>query len=238
MKTALLIVLQLISLQLFAQADTLVNNRLYQHILRTPESVDFFELADHIESFSDDESELIEMIYYWVCENIEYDNDLYHKPDRSWNDVTVEQTLKSRKSICSGYSRLVCELANYFDIECKTINGIGQNYLDPRPDSTDINHSWNAVRIKNEWKLIDATWGAGGVTFTSENFVKALDMRYFFSDPNFMLIDHLPEDSTWQLVNNPISFREFITKPWSEWRFRKFNNLMNEEDYRNHPIVS
>jgi transglutaminase/protease-like cytokinesis protein 3 len=59
-------------------------------------------------------------------------------------------------------------------------------------------------------------------------------MRYFLSDPEFLLIDHFPEDSIWQLRDDPISYSEFSNDYWTEMRFRKFNNLLYDEDYQNY----
>ncbi|MEM9337677.1 MAG: transglutaminase domain-containing protein [Bacteroidota bacterium] len=229
----LIILLIFITLRLHAQKDLTVNIELYEHALNAP-SLDIYEITEYFRTASNVDSELIEMSYYWICDNIEYDVELSRKSHLTDEDVSVESTIKSGKAICSGYSKLLCEFAFYLDIECAEINGIGQNYLDPKMDSIEMNHAWNAVLVDSNWKLIDATWGAGGVSGRSNEYVKNLDMRYFFADPEFLLIDHLPQDSTWQMRDNPISYSEFWNEHWSEMRFRKFNNLLDEDKYQRH----
>lgn len=230
----IIILLSSVSLQLNAQRAVGINVLLYEHVLKTPTSSDIGEITEHFEKISENDEDLMEMAYYWICNNIEYDIDLSRNAQRSYEDISVAQTIKNGKTICSGYSKLLCEFAYYLGVECELINGIGQNYLDQKVDSSETNHSWNAVLISEDWRLIDVTWGAGVFKYGTDQFIQQIDMRYFLSDPEFLLIDHYPEDSIWQLRDDPISYSEFSNDYWTEMRFRKFNNLMYDEDYQNY----
>jgi transglutaminase/protease-like cytokinesis protein 3 len=230
----ILFLLVLTSFKLKAQTDSIVNNRLYQHIEQTPKTNDIIEIFEHFEKISEDENELLEISFYWISKNIEYDLELSRKSVLTSSDISIEKSLTTGKTICSGYSQLLCVFASLADIECNSISGIGQNYLDPKIDSLYTNHAWNIVLIEDEWKLIDATWGSGSYQAGSDGYTQQIDMRYFLADPRFLLIDHLPEESEWQLIDPPITYSEFWGEYWSEMRFRKFNQLINEEDYQIH----
>lgn len=233
--TIVIIALFALSLNLNAQVDSVTNTVLYEVVQRTPPTAS--EVSDIINYFkltTNDDRELLEMTFYWIALNISYDLELSQKPQLTSSDISVERTLTTGKTICSGYSQLLCEFAYYLNLECEVISGIGQNYLEPKVDSLTTNHAWNAVEVNNKWMLIDPTWGSGGYLGLSENYLQQIDMRYFLADPKFLLIDHLPKNPEWQLVDKPISYSEFRNKYWSEMRFRKFNELMNEDDYQNH----
>ncbi|MEM9856136.1 MAG: transglutaminase domain-containing protein [Bacteroidota bacterium] len=233
--TIVTVALFFFSLNLNAQIDSITNAVLHEAVQRIPTTIsDVSEIVNYFRLTTKDDQELLEMAFYWIALNIKYDLELSKKPQLTSSDISVERTLTTGKTICSGYSQLLCEFAYYLYLECEVISGIGQNYLEPSIDSLTTNHAWNAVEINNEWMLIDPTWGSGGYQGVSEDYLQQIDMRYFLADPKFLLIDHLPKNPEWQLVDEPISYSEFRNEYWSEMRFRKFNELMKEDDYQNH----
>jgi hypothetical protein len=56
--------------------------------------------------------------------------------------------------------------------------------------------------------LIDCTWGAGYIN-EDKKYVRKFDDHYFMTPPSEFIFDHYPENSSWQLLNNPISKSEF-----------------------------
>src|SRR5688572_24888522 len=79
----------------------------------------------------------------------------------------------------------------------------------------------NAVHINNEWYLIDTTWGSGFVT-KGGIYVKQLDMKYLFSNPSFLIIDHFPNDVFFQLLDSPISEIDFNSVIYENSRKEKY----------------
>jgi transglutaminase/protease-like cytokinesis protein 3 len=66
----------------------------------------------------------------------------------------------------------------------------------------------------DKWELIDVTWGAGGAYDLEGKliFEKQLCVRYLLDSPEDFLLEHLPENSEWQLLENPITKDEFFSK--------------------------
>lgn len=73
------------------------------------------------------------------------------------------------------------------------------------------NHAWNAIKINDEWYLIDSTWGAGYIRYGG--FVRDFDEFYFLSPPEQFVYNHLPVDSRWQLLDKPLTKEEFAALP-------------------------
>ena len=72
----------------------------------------------------------------------------------------------------------------------------------------DTNHAWSAVYLDDSWWLLDSTWASGHVD-DNKNFVKEYNDHYFMTDPKEFIYDHFPDDSAWQLINPPITMKDF-----------------------------
>ena len=70
-------------------------------------------------------------------------------------------------------------------------------------------HEYNAVKLNKKWYLIDSTWGAGYIK--DNNFVKKYCPFYFCTEPNFFINTHYPINDNWQLLERPISFKQFMS---------------------------
>jgi hypothetical protein len=73
-------------------------------------------------------------------------------------------------------------------------------------------HAWNAIKIDGRWRLVDVTWGAGGVKRVASGpghpfgtFERRFDPFYFSTPPERMIYDHWPSDPRWQLLDPPMS---------------------------------
>jgi len=73
-------------------------------------------------------------------------------------------------------------------------------------------HAWNAVKIGGQWQLLDVTWGAGFVD-DDERFVRRYMPAFFATPPAFFILHHLPDDEQWQLLEKPVSKKEFDKQP-------------------------
>lgn len=212
-------------------AQIKVDSLRYKYALKAPKTDNVKYLARFLRAGATNSNEkAIETFFYWITQNISYDFELMRKEGISENDISVITTLETKKTICAGYAKLLFELCNAVKIECVIIPGISQNFF----GNNSLGHDWNAVKINDKWLLVDSTWGSGGSIFSSDEFIKELDMRYLFADPNFFIIDHLPDEEDWQLLEKPISREVFIGKEWQEKRMRKFNNLLNDKEYANY----
>ncbi len=156
-------------------------------------------------------------IYYWIGQNIEYDIKEAQKAPQTiefsyqteeektlllqkYNDKIVKKVLKKRQGVCDGYARLFKSICDATDIDCIIIDGTSKttpNDIGKAPKYSD--HSWNAIRINQQWQLIDCTWGAG---YTVNNiFTKDYSDVYFLTKPELFFLKHFPNDKKWLLVD-------------------------------------
>jgi|GEM_PF-4164945 len=167
----------------------------------TPNTTNTIEsLAVELEKTAVTEADKSRAIWLWITDNIAYDVDSFLSG--AYIDPSAEQTLKSRKSVCEGYANLFYALAEAMDLEAAVITGYakGYGYVEGQVFDDGINHAWNAVKIDNNWQLLDATWGAGVIGSNNE-FGKDYDKSWYLPDPEQFIFSHLPENAEWQLLN-------------------------------------
>lgn len=200
-----------LSAQDYYKTDSIVKT--YSKSIKDPE-----KLAALINDDFNESIQKARAIYTWIALNIDYDTGLSGSRTKkaSYTYTTQEeklqiekriqedlarQAIKSKKAVCYGYANLFKTLCNLTSMECEVINGTAKTRLiDIGQHPGDINHAWNAVKIDNEWKLIDATWGAGYLDVTTGKFIKEYTSMYFCADPELFFLKHYPEDLEWMLI--------------------------------------
>ena len=191
----------------------------YKRAQKTPKTLDVKYLARFLRAGALSDEKTVETFYYWIHQNIEYDVELSKKDNLTKTDVSVLKVLENKKSICAGYANLFFELCQAVKIECVVVEGVAQ--IDN--DKTAQPHAWNAVKINDKWKLIDAAWGSGG-TLESGAFFKYLDLNYLYSKPENFILEHFPNEEKWQLLAQPISKLDFSSNEYIEKRKSFFNS--------------
>lgn len=195
-----------------------LNNRKFTAIDNKAKSISYTgnsvqELAKLLSQYATNDLEKARIIYTWITYNISYDvpgaNDLFSQNIQP--DVTTKNVLTTRSTICSGYANLYQQLAQYMGLKSVIVIGYAksENYIVGA--DTNVNHGWNAVKIDNEWYLIDTTWGAG--TVNNDQFNPSFNPYYFGPPPSQLIYTHFPEDEKWQLLNPPISRSQFDNFP-------------------------
>jgi hypothetical protein len=179
------------------------------HALAAPKSSEesVQSLAAYLIEPAANDREKARAIFRWICENIDYDLEAYFTGRIGSTNST--DVLKSRSSVCSGYSDLFSSLAGEAGLETVKIRGYGKGYsYRPGDNFTGpYNHAWNAVKINGTWYLVDATWGAGYLG--NAGYVRLFDDHYFLTQPSQFIFDHLPDEERWQLLDEPLSKAEF-----------------------------
>ncbi|PLX12768.1 MAG: hypothetical protein C0598_05480, partial [Marinilabiliales bacterium] len=188
------------------------------------------ELAKQIDQDFSNEEDKTRAVYSWIANNVEYDFKLAKTKNKRIRisyeseeerkqkeyDIMYEDansTLKRRKAVCEGYSSLFKILCDLNDIECVKVQGFSKlspRYIGKIPKVPD--HTWNAVKINGEWKLVDVTWGAGHKDDQSGKFVKQFTDIFFFTDPDDFVLNHYPLDKKWLLTDK--SIEEFSNYPF------------------------
>ncbi len=206
--------------------------RIDQYAVNAPPSAEASvdSLASYLAAPARNEREKARSIFRWVAENIDYDELGYFKGTAgtaetkgSLSGTSSKDILRTRKSVCDGYSDLFLSLASSAGLDAVKIAGYGKGYgyLPGENLSGPLNHAWNAVKINGSWYLIDCTWGAGYID-ENKKYVRKFDDHYFMTPPSEFIYDHFPEDTAWQLLKHPLSKSEFEKLVFLKSEFYKY----------------
>lgn len=179
-------------------------------------------------SFASDEDR-VRAYYTWIALNISYDmkrakdmDILKHIIIRNASDISqnADTTFRRRTAVCEGFSKLMVKFCKASSIRAYMVAGYTKT-----PDGevvTDILHAWNAVETDGRWGLLDITWSNGYVKYTGQ-YTKRFSDKYFLSDPKTFVKDHLPLDPMWQMLDEPVSKKEFFEKIDSSTIYTEFH---------------
>jgi hypothetical protein len=165
-------------------------------------------LAAYLAQAGPDELTKARALFRWIAGHIAYD--VAGLRSGSYGDLSPDGVLRSRSSVCEGYARLGEALGTAMGLQIQVVAGWskGYGYTSGQRFDGPTNHAWNAVRIGGQWRLMDATWGAGYLDQRSQ-FVRRFQEHYFLTAPEVFVFDHLPQDPQWQLLERPISASEY-----------------------------
>lgn len=186
------------------------------------------------------EAEKVRAIFRWITENIAYNTIVYQKPSRHLsgrpafyepddssaflpplNDRVAQLVLQRRVAVCDGYARLFKTLCGYAGIRSEIIFGYARTNYGRSGKRFLSNHTWNAVYIDKSWRLLDATWASGYVTF-GDAFIKHYNEAYYLTPPQQFIEDHYPEFIYWSLLPSPPTLREFQFSPLKSQAYIKY----------------
>jgi hypothetical protein len=221
MKVCLFFSLVLVSVSLhaqltdFPQTDFRVADSVADANFGAPVT-DLPALSDKLTHSFTREEEKFRALYKWVCNNIEFDyevfrinrekRDKFDSPEEltAWNKkltpIFFRHLIEEKKTVCTGYAWLLQQLAHHAGISCMIVDGYGRNATANIRKSGKPNHSWNAVKLNNKWYLCDATWASGAYDADREVFVKNYDDSYFLADPKVFVRNHYPVEAQWTLL--------------------------------------
>jgi hypothetical protein len=179
-----------------------------------PQARSIQDVVQFIKSNSHDDGERARGAYVWIAENIAYDFNYLLRGTPTKTDA--EGVFETRKTICAGYSQLYAKIAEDLGLQVKVINGFAKAYgYKPGYHFTkndNMNHAWNAVKIDGKWRLLDATWGSGGVDNTK--FVKKFNAFWFDTDPQLFAFNHFPDDTAWLLFDSTMTLADYEKAPF------------------------
>ena len=191
-----------VSAQKFTEIDEIAKNA------PASASSDIESLGKYLTKQANSDIKKVRAFYVWITHNIEYDINAFLNKKLEINNST-EKFLKRKKGVCQDYANLFKALCDYADINCMVISGYSKGFgFNPGKTFGVPDHSWNAIKINNEWKLVDATWGSGFVDERTK-FVRSFTERFFLSEPEKFIYTHLSIDPMWQLLDCPISIKDF-----------------------------
>jgi len=182
------------------------------HARATPAkySKDVSELAAYLTRPARNDHEKVRSFYVWLAENIAYDVDLFrsYRPGTSLNMEPV-MVLNKRKAVCQGYADLFNALCEEVGIKSVLVPGYSKGFGNAnRTDFSNADHAWNSVLLDGKWHLLDATWGAGGLD-DKMRYKAVFNEKYFLTKPEEFVLDHMPLQPMWQLLDCPVSMKAF-----------------------------
>lgn len=150
-------------------------------------------LSDEICKDAESEYDKVVKLTYYVAENIYYDK-IAAETNVNDNTISLENILKTKKTVCAGYSNLFSALCSMQDIYCLNLKG---GTIHKNEDKTadlrkaPMNHEWNAVQINDEWLFIDTTWCSNN-TYDKHGYnqISFLNTNYSVMSMDIMSYDH------------------------------------------------
>lgn len=149
----------------------------------------------------------VRSIYQWLIWNIEYDKTAYKNGNKRVNRSNEDILVRS-KAICWGYATLFKSMCEVVGIDSEILSGYSKVPFTAKPKMEEPNHAWNSVKIDGKWYLLDTTWDSGYAGQESD-FEKQFEYNYFLTPPQYFIVNHLPAEPNWQLLECPISPEEF-----------------------------
>jgi transglutaminase/protease-like cytokinesis protein 3 len=215
-----------LTLNIGAQDFTKVDSK----VLEYPRFSKVESLVAQIEKDFSTDQEKARAAFFWLAKNIRYNLKEYYNPrQRSYRfsyateaekiakyqnlvDNLVKTTFRSKTGVCEEYAQSFKKICNLLHIEAEVIKGNVRNAaaeIGEIPNTT--NHAWNAVKIDDEWLILDATWAAG----YEYNGKWIRDFNdYFYDIPKDKILkSHYPEESIWMLRFGRMTVDEFYNQP-------------------------
>ncbi len=147
----------------------------------------------------------IKALHDYVADRLTYDTE---SPIGNAPAQDAAAVFKRRTALAGGYANLLSALGQAIGIEIPTISG---NSRIPQSDLDGTVHAWNAVRLQNQWQLIDVTWDS--VYLEGRNALKRYRTDYLFPPASLFAYSHFPDNAAWQLLDEPIDRGEFLRQP-------------------------
>ena len=161
-------------------------------------------IAQYIASNFHSEEEKLRAAFYWCATNISYDVDsMFNQAPNQLTEDRIRRTLTTLKGVCADYVAVYNDIANKLGIKTYEVGG----YTKQKGKVVLLSHVWSVSKIEGKWCLVDPTWGAGYVN--EMIFTKHLENNYFKCNPSEFILNHMPYDYIWQLLEYPISNQDF-----------------------------
>ena len=159
------------------------------------------EIAAYITSHFDTDSKRVRAIYVWVVANIQYSTDSVHRiildADR---DQLVTVALRRRRGVCENFAAIFVDICQKCGLRAYVIEG----YTRQGSNVDRAAHAWCTVYTGHRWRLYDPTWDASAAARPIP-----VPMSFFQADPSELIQTHMPFDPMFQLLDHPLTFKEF-----------------------------
>ena len=179
------------------------------------DSLNLAQIAQAITTGLKDNEQQARAIFYWIANNIALDPKAAKGNDQ--RKSLPEDVVKLRKGTALGFAKLYQEMASIANIRCLVVDGyIRRNIEELNEPAEEINHSWNVVQLgqsPESWYVLDAANASGTMDKKMTIFTKKFTNGYFFTDKTLFNLDHLADNSAWQLGPGTKSKKDFYALP-------------------------
>ena len=141
-------------------------------------------IADDIALKTDDPREQIKLINEYMVANVDYGCTQEERRAHS-----IVGAFLDGKATCAGYASAVSSLCYLLDIPCFQI------------DDRENAHTWNLVKIENEWLMLDATFNAAAKGATDCFLVDKLETKFHHYTEDGLNLLAGYTDRLWQWQN-------------------------------------
>lgn len=153
------------------------------------------DIAEYVKQYFNTDREKVSAIYTWVASNIKYDTDSANHINLGRDKAAkITAALRRKKGVCENFAAIFNDIC----IKAGIMSFIIDGYTKQHGSVDRTGHSWCAVVIDNEWFLCDPTWDSG-----------TGNTKYLLVNPSDMIASHMPFDPMWQLLEYPVSHRQF-----------------------------
>ncbi|MEW6430236.1 MAG: transglutaminase domain-containing protein [Myxococcota bacterium] len=158
-------------------------------------------VARTIAARTSDPFDRVKALHDWVVTRLTYDQASTQPGQRKPQDA--QSVFLARTGVCEGYARLLVALGKVTGDRIVYVTG---EVREPNGELAPVGHAWNAVELKGAWYLVDATWDDPVVDGESDTY----RTDYLFIPPSLAAMDHLPDDTRFQLLEKPLSRVDFL----------------------------
>ncbi len=204
-----------------------------------PEFDDMPDLVKYlIQPFRGDEKLKARVIFMWIVTHVQYDaykaDNISKRNNHQKGFLKKNDPYLSRLGVCDDIATLFMKMASRAHLNSEKIVGYAGDNITPQTALQSL-HSWNAVKIKGKWYLLDATWAMEGKYIFDQTYQKQRDYKkmlaerqkhpekidlgnrsvneyWFLTPPEKMIKTHFPHSEKWQLLKKPVSLK----KIWKE----------------------
>lgn len=179
------------------------------------EEVNLDRLAAYLQRKASTDIEKARAIYVWLTKNIRYDDEGYNLNLK--RDYSAESVLKSRKAVCAGFSNLYLALGKKMNLPIVEVYGYAKGYgYSVGQAFEEVDHAWNLIKIADQWRVFDATWGEGYGETVNGKLVsrKRFDNYWFNVNPYESIFSHMPQNVSLTYVEPKLDLRTFENLPW------------------------
>lgn len=158
------------------------------------------EIVDYLCEGVQNDRKKLRAFYVYLAEHIHYDYALLEGDVYQNSEEMIYTLMTEKRGVCQHYAEAFQAMCNRIGVKSYVVSGYT---YDDRGRLMDVGHSWNAVYINGEYRLIDACWASG---YTRAGRIRhKFNDKYFLKTPEQFIKTHIPYDPLFQFLTYPLT---------------------------------